>query len=237
MGFYSALATYYEQIFPLREVTWRFLRRHLPATGALLDVGCGTGHSCGRLAEQGHAVVGIDPDGEMIAAGRERYPAVRFAELSMQEVAAVEGAFAGAYCIGNVAAHLGADDWPGFLADLRGRLSPGAPWIVQTVNFDPILQLPRFRFPDIVLAGGAAVFERRYEDITADRLRFVTRLREGDRILAAGEVKLFPATAAEYVQRHAAGGFEPVHHAADFNGKPFDATHHSGSVFVFRARR
>ena len=236
VSFYTSLAEYYERIFPFRPQTYAFLQEELGAGGRVLDVGCGSGHYCGRLAADGYCAVGIDPDAEMIARAHEQYPAVRFAELAMERVSELAGVFAGAFCVGNVAAHLPLESWPSFLADLRARLQPGAIWIVQTVNFDPILERESYRFADIELDDGRIVFSRRYRSIAPGRLRFATRLSAGDRLLVEGEVSLYPAPAAQYVDLHEAAGFTPAGHYGDFARRPFIAARHSGNVMVFRRR-
>lgn len=44
----------------------------------ILDLGCGTGHLTGRIAELGAEVIGIDASAEMIAQARKNYPDLRF---------------------------------------------------------------------------------------------------------------------------------------------------------------
>ena len=255
MAFYTSLAAYYERIFPFREPTYAFLRRHLPDAGAMLDVGCGSGHYCGRLQADGMRGVGIDSDAEMVAAARRNYPAAAFGKLAMEEIgdllpvpddeaapvaagvteAMIDGSqtLAGAYCIGNVAAHLPPASWPRFLADLGRLLRPGAPWIVQTVNFDAILQRDSFCFPELSFDEGQVLFAREYREISAAGLRFITRLSAAGEVLSAGEVTLYPLPAARCLQYHETAGFTCRGHFADFAEKPFDPTVFSGSVFVF----
>lgn len=44
----------------------------------VLDLGCGTGHLTGKIAESGAAVVGIDKSSSMIEQARANYPTLRF---------------------------------------------------------------------------------------------------------------------------------------------------------------
>lgn len=44
----------------------------------ILDAGCGTGRTGGYLAAQGHTVVGVDIDPQLIAAAREDFPEARW---------------------------------------------------------------------------------------------------------------------------------------------------------------
>lgn len=51
-----------------------------------LDVGCGTGHLAAQLADGGLAVKGIDPDQNMIAFAKERFPALIFHAASADDL-------------------------------------------------------------------------------------------------------------------------------------------------------
>jgi len=58
----------------------------------ILDLGCGTGHLTGKIAEGGIEVIGVDRSPEMIAQAREKYPALRFELMDARELA-VDGRF------------------------------------------------------------------------------------------------------------------------------------------------
>ena len=61
MSFYSQFAEYYEQVFPFRDEVYLFLKSRLGQnSGKILDVGCGSGHYCGRFSSEGFSAVGID---------------------------------------------------------------------------------------------------------------------------------------------------------------------------------
>ena len=244
MAFYTDFAGHYEQIFPYRAPTFAFLDRWLPAQGQILDIGCGTGHYAGALAATDRDCLGIDIDPGMIAAAEAAHPTVRFRLLGMEEIGLLmRNGFAGITCIGNVLPHLALEQLPRFVAAVRNRLRPGGIWIFQTVNFDRLLDRSSYRFPDIVLRRDRLKFTRRYEDITADSLRFVTRLLQftTDEFLAenaverfSGEVVLHPRTREQYLTLHREAGFERLGHFADFQEREFDAAASGGSVYVFR---
>lgn len=44
----------------------------------ILDLGCGTGHLCARIAQAGAAVVGLDSSTDMLAQARSAYPHLEF---------------------------------------------------------------------------------------------------------------------------------------------------------------
>jgi SAM-dependent methyltransferase len=236
VSFYSDFAEYYEAVFPWRPVVQTFLESHLPATQQrILDIGCGTGHYCGRLAAAGHRVVGIDLDPEMITTARREYPQATFECLDMIDVDALDASFDMIYCIGNVAAHLPSDQLPRFLAKLAALLTSGGCWLFQVVNWDFILTRSSHCFPDKPVGEEGVVFQREYQDISPAGLRFRTRLATPDREIFSGEVRLYPVPAADYLRRHADAGFVLAGHFADFQRKPFTPDRPGASVYVFQA--
>ncbi|MFH1844064.1 MAG: class I SAM-dependent methyltransferase [bacterium] len=234
MSFYSDFAEYYELVFPYRPVVHEFLTSHVSGTGRrILDIGCGTGHYCGRLAQAGHQVTGIDLDPEMITVASRTYPEVTFDCRDMLDIDSLAGPFHLVLCIGNVAAHLPTLRLDEFLAKLRRLLAPGGRWLFQTVNWDFVLGHESYRFPDRPLSKDGVVFQREYRGIGSESLQFITRLAAPDHTIFSGEVDLFPVRAAEYQRRHEAYGFNLLSHHADFKGSVFDPAQNSGSVFCF----
>ncbi len=234
MSFYSEFAAHYERVFPLREPVLDYLRARLPAPPArILDAGCGPGHYCGRLAQAGYDAVGVDLDAAMIDAARAAHPGADFHVLDLAEAARLPGDLDGAFCLGNVAPHLEPEALARVLDALRAKLPAGAPWLVQTVNWDPVLERKSYRFPDRDLGG--VVFRREYAKITGRSLVFRTRLIEEGRTLFAGEDLMYPLRAADFVALHAGHGFDLVAHHADFAGAPYDPDRPGGSVTAFRA--
>jgi SAM-dependent methyltransferase len=235
MSFYAEFAVYYERIFPFRDAVLAFLLERLPAAPArILDAGCGPGHYCGRLAAAGFEAVGLDLDQDMIATARDRYPDAVFRLLDLADVAILPGFLDGAFCLGNVAAHLDRERLAQALSALHDKMPSGAPWLVQTVNWDALLDLGRYVFPDRDLDG--VVFQREYLEISDRSLIFRTRLVEDGRTIFTGETTLHPQRAAESEAFHADLGFELESHHADFAGAPFDPDRPGGSVMTYRRR-
>ncbi len=235
MSFYSDFAAHYERIFPFREAVLSYLVEHLPKSPArVLDAGCGPGHYCGQLAGVGLDAVGLDLDEEMITAARARYPDAEFHHLNLADVGILPGFFDGALCLGNVAAHLDRDCLGQTLSTLQGKMPAGAPWLVQTVNWDALLDLGHFVFPDRDLDG--VVFQREYLEISDRSLVFRTRLVENERTIFTGEETLYPLLAADSQALHADLGFDLVSHHADFAGAAFEPERPGGSVMAFRRR-
>jgi SAM-dependent methyltransferase len=235
MAFYADFAGHYEKIFPFRPQVAAFLDQWLPAEGRVLDIGCGTGAYCAFLAGTGRRALGIDLDPGMIREAANAHPDGEFRILSMEEIGLLEAeSFAGVFCIGNVLPHLPAHRLAGFLVDVNRILIPGGVWVFQTVNFDPILDLKEFVFPEINLPSGQLTFLRRYQDIRPDRLKFHTSLSGPEGEIFSGEVPLYPRNSVDYLHGHKASGFKSLGHFSDFAGRGFSSEEHSGSVFVWQ---
>lgn len=235
MSFYSDFAEYYEEVFPYRPVVHDFLASYLPpGRQRILDIGCGTGHYCGRLAAAGHDVVGVDLDLQMIAAASTAYTQARFRCLDMIDVDTLEPPFDMVFCIGNVAAHLPRKRIGEFLEKLARRLRPGGWWIFQVVNWDRILPHASYDFPDRTVGKEGVVFQREYRDISPEGLRFRTRLAAPDRTIFTGEVELYPVPAEEYLELHRRAGFTFVGHYGDYQLAHFDPETSGAGIYVFQ---
>ena len=61
--------------------------------GRVIDLGCGEGHLAGLLAEQGHAVTGIDKNKEKIQIATQLYPRANFVAGDLRSADLPEGSF------------------------------------------------------------------------------------------------------------------------------------------------
>lgn len=115
-------------------------------TRRVLDLGCGTGEHSRFLSAQGFEVVGLDRSEAMLEeARRDPLPEnLRFVEVDLgrlDELAPenLGGAFGGAICLGNTLPHLTErDELVRMSAGLRRLLLPGAPLVLQIVNYERI---------------------------------------------------------------------------------------------------
>ncbi len=244
MAFYAEFAEYYEAIFPFDATVYALLRRYItPAQRRCLDIGCGSGHYCGQLAADGFDAVGIDLDAAMVAYARRRYPQATFHVLNMLDIAALVSMdrtavsasdlrFEAAFCIGNTAAHLTQAQFVQFLDRVKRVLQPGAPWILQVMNWDYVLTRESLTFPIIATAQGLT-FHREYRAITATRVMFHTRLQSNTEVIFEDEVPLYPLRSADVARLHQEHGFTSVAHFGNYAGAPFDPTIFSANIFVF----
>jgi SAM-dependent methyltransferase len=108
----------------------------------VLDLGCGVGRHARVLAEMNYEVVGIDGSEEVLEVAQDSGipEGVQFllAEMGAVEMA-VRGHFGAAICLGNTLPYLlSAESLSRMLIGLRRRLLPGAPLLIQLLNYDRV---------------------------------------------------------------------------------------------------
>lgn len=237
MSFYSKFSEYYERVFPFREEVWQFLKGYAGSPGnALLDVGCGPGHYCGRFASEGFSALGIDLDEAMIAEAQSRYPDAEFRFLDMRRVDKAGGKFGCIWSIGNVLAHLPTEELAPFISKIHSLLKPGGHWIMQVMNWNALTGLTDYDFPmrTIEANGSTATFHRRYSSITPESLQFSFSLRDEDLTMFEETVTLYPVAIERYLSLHENAGFQCDGTYSDFNGTPLKKVPGTGLVVVFR---
>jgi len=114
-----------------------FLERvlRLEPGSRLLDVPCGNGRHARELAARGHAVTGIDLSQEFLAEARQRAAsagvAVEWLEGDMRDLPP-DGAFDGAYCLGNSFGYLDHAGNREFLLAVGQSLRRGGAFVLET---------------------------------------------------------------------------------------------------------
>lgn len=235
MSLYSSLSGFYDRVFPFQESTYRFLAGHVKADPQnVLDVGCGPGHYVGRFAHEGYAAYGIDVDREMIDLARLVHPHATFYRKDMRDLSTLAERFHLIFCIGNGLSHLPAAELGRFLQAVGDRLVRGGTWIVQTVNWDRILEHETFRFPPKVLSKQDLRLYREYRQISAERARFVLTLEQAGTPLFTEELWLYPVCADDLMDLHEDVGFEIEGHFGDYARTPFDPDQSDANVIVLR---
>jgi len=236
MSFYSKFSEYYELVFPFREEVCRFLKSYAGSPGnTLLDVGCGPGHYCGRFASEGFSATGIDLDEAMITEAQRRYPDAEFRSLDMRRLDEIGKQFDCIWSIGNVMAHLPAEELATFVSNIHKLLKPGGNWIMQVMNWDSFTGLTEYYFPvrTIEANSSKATFHRRYSSITPESLQFTFSLRDEDAVLFDETVTLYPVGVDRYQTLHEDAGFRCDGMYSDFSGSPLKDVPGTGLVMVF----
>jgi 2-polyprenyl-3-methyl-5-hydroxy-6-metoxy-1,4-benzoquinol methylase len=189
--FYTSIAKYYPQIFPLNPSQVRFLSTILPYNGArVLDVGCGAGDLAFALSKFGFPIWAIDFDAEMIEMAQHAksedtiFPL--FEQIDMRQIDQhyPEAFFDTIICFGNTVVHLLNDeDILQFLSAVHRTLAPDGSFTLQLLNYNHILQNNIKSLP--LIDNEHITFERKYEYSDASELiDFNTRLT----VKATGQV-------------------------------------------------
>ncbi len=234
MSLYSEFAPWYEQLFPLREEVYLFLREYAGTQGTrILDAGCGPGHYCGRFKRDGFRATGIDLDQKMVDEASAASPAAEFHCMDITSIASLHQSFGLIYSIGNVVAHLPPLRFSAFLQDVYTALEPGGCWVFQVFNWDYLLGLDDYSFPVKTVGDGSVAFYRRYPLIAHDRVVFEVELVSEGKKLFHEQTTLYPLTAESFLQRHSAARFALAGMYAGFDKVPFSRERNSGLVMVF----
>ncbi|MBY0508084.1 MAG: class I SAM-dependent methyltransferase [Bryobacteraceae bacterium] len=166
--FYDALAALYNQdwgtvyLETAREQFSEWLRPHLAAGAAVLDVCCGTGQMAAALTSEGYRVTGVDGSAGMIAHARKNAPAATFVVGEMSEFALAER-FAAAICSFNSLNHArGARHLTRTLENIQRHLVPGGYFLGDFVLAQGYSSSWN-RTATVDVAGGECQFVFRYE--------------------------------------------------------------------------
>ena len=125
-----------------------FARHGLAGSLRILDIGCGTGTHCLKLAERGHSCVGIDSSPEMISIAKKKNMAGSSATTPVFLVQdmrnlQVEGEFDAAICMFGGFGYLNTDeDLSRFFSGLSARLKPSGLFLFEFWNTGGLKESP-----------------------------------------------------------------------------------------------
>ena len=143
----------------------------------VLDLGCGSGEHSRFLQSLGFETTGVDASASQLEAARAEDPEGSYLLASLTDLAAAalppHGA---ALCVGNTLPHLCEEgELLAFFAGLAGCLEPGAPFTLQLLNYDRILDRGERTFPVVLRPDegeGDTVFLRLMTHHGGGRLTF-----------------------------------------------------------------
>jgi len=241
MTFYTAIAKYYDLVFPLNPAQIRFTHQFLVPgliSQRVLDLGCATGKLAVALAEDQWQVEGVDSDAIMIKMARERKGnilQVQFHQLDMMEVGGYfsDSSFQVVLCYGNTLAHLsGIEEIKRLFKQAYNLLEEEGALLIQVVNYDHVLEQKVSSLP--VIDREQVRFIREYQQ-QGDQIRFLTRLEIKERReTLENEVLLYPVTRSQLSSSLSAAGFRDIRFYANFNGDEYQP---DGMGLVVAAKR
>ena len=213
----------------------------------VLDLGCGSGEHSRFLTALGAAVTGVDASPSQLEAARTADPSGRYLQASLTALgSAVEAGQGAAICLGNTLPHLCEEaEVRAFFSGLAGLLLPGAPFLLQLLNYDRILDRGERTFPLVIrpgeVAGENTVFLRLMTHLGEGRLRFTPaylRYRPGSdtplEVVAAHDVPLRGWRRAQLEALLVESGFQVSEVLGTMTGEAWSPT---SSDLVLVARR
>lgn len=233
---------------------WPFLEtvlRDAPSR-QILDLGSGTGEHARFLVAKGFEVLGIDASPAMLDTARATTEGEnpRFEHGDMRDVTGLAGAhrFGGALCVGNALPHLtGEGDVMQMAVNLRKVLLPGAPVVIQILNYERYetkkeRSLPLAFLPDKDDPESTIVFLRAMELHPGRRVTFmptILRMRP-DReppmeLVASQRVEIRGWHGSDLVEAFRAAGFAATELFGSYQRAPFEAGESRDVIFVARA--
>lgn len=228
---------------------WPFFERVLADAPArrVLDLGCGPGEHARLFVSKGFDVVGIDASAAQLAKAREQGEPdrLRFIQGDIADVAVLtEGAFGAAICVGNTLPGMKGDAaLERLAAGVRRRLLPGAPWVIQILNYDRIQETRQRALPVNVLPDddGELVFLRLMDPKPDGRVIFtpaMLRYRSGGdpplELVAARNADMRGWRLAELEPVLRGAGFDRIEAFGGIDGAAFDAKASSDLIVVAR---
>lgn len=232
---------------------WPFLEKVLGSAPSrdVLDLGSGTGEHARFLASKGFEVLGVDASPAMLEKAQSSTDSAnpRFELGDMRDVSPFTGGrkFGAALCVGNALPHLtGEGDVQRMARSLRSVLLPGAPVVIQILNYERYEQkheraLPLAFLPDQDDPESTIVFLRAMELHADRRVTFmptILRMRP-DRepsmeLIASQRVEIRGWRAAELVTAFRTAGFETTELFGSYQGAAFEAGESRDVIFVAR---
>lgn len=232
---YNTLSKYYDFVFPAGVEPLNMLQSLLQGGKAesILDLACGSGSYSIELAARGFEVYGLDYETDMIELARAKASArslvVNFRQGDMRDLAGLPNNFDAALCIGNSIVHLlTSEDLFQALRETNRHLSQEGIYLIQTVNYDRILEYKITALPEIRNQQQGLTFTRLYTFRDDGLIEFTTELKQdlpsGTETVHRGSVLLRPLTATQltdaltrtgFTVKQAYGGFNEVAHSLE----------------------
>jgi len=236
MSFYQVLSRFYDDIFPKNPVQIEFLNRFTFNRNKILDIAAGSGNQALELAMAGHQVTAIDLDEVMIKTIKQKASARKLQldayALDMKNIETLDKSFDMIMCIGNSIVHLDSiDDISLTLKKIYHLLSKNGALIVQTVNYDRILQHNITELPVIHHAEKGITFVRTYEH-AQKKIKFhgtLTIDNSFEQQTFQNCVELYPLTSNELMNAMGIAGFSTVELFGNFKG---DSYHNDSPALI-----
>ena len=223
--FYSSIANYYEQIFPVTDTKVDFVLHNLPKQAQrILDIGCATGELTAKISANDLMLEGIDLDSTFIEMAKQKYASdqCNFSQMNMLDISRhySQEQFDGVVCLGNTLVHLNDEHEIAQLFEaIHTVLRKGGAFVFQILNYDKILEEKPDTLP--LISNKNMLFER-YYDYSEERILFSTRLSSKDRDEPIiNQQKLFPLRKGQLKKLLEEAGFSNIQFWGNLMMEPY----------------
>lgn len=231
--FYSSVAGYFDEIFPLNPLQVDFITAELGSLDELyfLEAGCSTGKLANELCRLGALGVGIDLNEDLIREAREKFSSasLNFRKMNMLHI---DRAFPDSYldtviCFGNTLVHLDSNtEVRTFLNYTANLLKSGGKLFLQILNYDHILDKQITELP--LIETSRVHFTRQYilPNTGQQKIEFRTILtNKSTGETQENKVPLLPIRKKELERILLMAGFKQLHFYASFERAPYTGDH------------
>lgn len=237
MSFYETLSNYYDLIFPININQIHFIKNHIQGKGKVLDLAAGTGNLAINLAKENHSVTAIDLDEKMVNRIIEKAKMesvnVKSFSMDMMAINELEPAFDAITCVGNSIVHLNSkDDILYVLKNCFRLLNKQGLVVIQTVNYDRVIEKTMKELPVIHHQESGVTFRRTYDHINEKIIQFngeLSVMKGENKGVYKNSVSLFPLRSDDLKKILLDAGFSSYQFYGDFKG----SSYHSESPAIF----
>ncbi|MEH7391299.1 class I SAM-dependent methyltransferase [Bacillus sp. JJ1474] len=229
MSFYKVLSQYYDDLFPSNPAQLEFIKAAANKKIKLLDIAAGAGNQAIELAKAGYHVTAVDLDEKMVEKVEQKlmdhHLNLSSLKLDMRNIDHFhDRSFDAAICIGNSIVHLESfEEISMSIKKIWNVLSEDGVLIIQTVNYDRILQHHITDLPLIELPYKGVTFKRTYDHFE-NKIKFngAITINQGAGIQTfSNSVELYPLTSNELNESLKMAGFGRVQLFGDFKGSAY----------------
>lgn len=223
MKFYTEVAHYYDEIFPVNQTQVTFFQKRLKVPPKkILDLACGTGTLLSILCSRGYHGLGIDLNEEMIKIAKQK--GNHNCEFCVSDMLTFkEGKYDLISCIGNSLVHLiKIDDIRTFLTNCKDMLKDNGTLVIQIINYNRILKYNIKSLPIISNDAHDLTFIREYTYDKNNNLILFTTTLKVEEVTLTNSVKLYPLKSEELVMLLAETGYHNIKLYGDFHETPYD---------------
>lgn len=226
MSLYSHISSVYDELFPVDPATVRYIESVVPegAEHRLLDLGAATGGHVEAFARRDWDTLGIELDPSMAAMAALKAHVIHGSMLDADRIVVedygVRVHFGAILCLGNTLPHISPDRVGRFFHMVKKLLHPGAPFVIQTLNYAHPAIKPGFKFPR--LEGNGFSFDREYgKGESPESLRFLTSFRYNNAV-SEDSTLLYGHSPDDISEQLVAAGFGTIQRMAGWDGKVFE---------------